>query len=63
MGRRHRARSWVRDKHNYEIYYMKKFSMKITYNKMKLDVNLGTAHRDGAGVQSSCLLTMEPVDF
>lgn len=38
---------------------MKKFSMKITYNKMKLDVNLGTTHR----VQSSCLLTMEPVDF
>lgn len=42
---------------------MKKFSMKITYSKMKLDVNLGIAHRDGAGVQSSCLLTMEPVDF
>lgn len=37
--------------------------MKITYNKKKLDVNLGTAHRDGTEVRSSCLPMMEPVDF
>lgn len=30
---------------------MKKISMKITYTKMKLDVNPGSAHRDGARVQ------------
>lgn len=50
---RHRASCWGRGKHNYNIYCLKKFSVKITYNKKKLDVNLGTAHRDGAEVRSS----------